>query len=134
MIEVGKVVQIKKDVAVVELELKEECSSCSIASFCEMKGGNRCIEAEKIPGIKVGDKVKVEIGATQLLKGAILLFLIPAISFLLGVVIGEVLVEGVIFPLALGSLFLAVTFFILHFFDKKLAGDKNKIRIVAILY
>jgi len=134
MIEVGKIVEIKGDIAVIELELEGKCGGCSIASFCEIrKQAKRSIEAHKIPGIKVGDRVKVEIQVTQLLKGVTLLFLIPAICFVVGAAIGDMLIGGVIFPFGFGALFLAISFFILHLFDKRLAEEKNKPKIIAIL-
>lgn len=134
MIEVGKVVEIKGDTVKVELESKERCSGCSMVNFCHLTGeGNRYIEAEKIPDTKLGDKVKVEIRAARLLTGTTLLFLIPAAAFIVGAAVGQILMEGIVFSLILGFLFLALVFFILHLLDKKLAGGKNKTRVIAIL-
>ena len=134
MIEVGKVIEVKKDIAIVQLESKKECSSCTMAKFCELvERRKRCIETEKMPGTKVGDKVKIKVAGELLLKGTTLLFLIPAISFIFGAVIGQMVMEGIVFSLILGILFLVVAFLILHFFDKKLAEKKNKPKIIAIL-
>ena len=133
MIEMGKVIEVKKDIAIVQLESKKECSSCTMAKFCELvEGGKRCIETEKMPGTKVGDKVKIEVAGGQLLKGVTLLFLIPAISFIFGAAIGQMVIEGIVFSLILGVLFLAAAFFLLHLFDKKLTEKKNKPKIIAI--
>ncbi|MBE0478485.1 SoxR reducing system RseC family protein [Candidatus Aerophobetes bacterium] len=134
MLEVGKVVEIKENMVSVELESNDKCTGCSMANFCHIGGeARRYIEAEKLPEVKLGDKVKVEIGGGQLLRGTTLLFLIPAFSFIVGAAVGGMLGEGVFFPLISGAIFLACTFFILHLLDKKLAGKRSKIRIVAIL-
>ncbi len=134
MIEMGKVIEVKKDIAIVQVESKRECSSCTMTKFCELtERGKRCIETEKMPGTKVGDKVKIKVAGELLLKGTTLLFLIPAISFIFGAVIGQMVMEGIVFSLILGILFLVVAFLILHFFDKKLAEKKNKPKIIAIL-
>ncbi len=134
MIEVGEVVEVKGNIARIKLELKKNCSNCSMADFCELVGkGERYIEAEKTPSTRVGDKVKVEIEGGYLLRGTTLLFLLPAFSFLIGAAIGQMFMEGIVFSFLLGAAFLAFTFFLLHLYDKKLAGRKSKVRIVATL-
>jgi len=134
MVEVGKVVEIKGNLAKVELETKDKCSGCSMANFCQLGDGRkRYIEVERIPDIKIGNKVQIEIESAHLLKGTMLLFFIPAVSFIVGIALGQMLVEGIVFPLIFGILFLAATFFFLHLGDKKLAEKRNKTRIITIL-
>jgi len=132
MIEEGKVVKIEDNTAKIKLRTREECSGCSLASFCELtKEGERYIEIEGETELKIGDKVKVEIERIPLLAPTALLFLIPASSFIIGAAIGQKIREGVLFPFATGIIFLAFAFFFLHIFDKKLAPKKGKARIVA---
>jgi len=134
MIEIGKVIEIKGKTAKVQLESKSQCSSCAMAGVCELVGeGKRYIEVEKMATTRVGDKVRVEIKEGQLLKGTVLLFLIPAFSFVVGAAIGQALMEGIVFSLILGIAFLAITFFFLHLLDKRLGKGKNRPRIISTI-
>lgn len=134
MIETGKVVEIENDIARVELAgAKDKCSGCPVSSTCELvgegTGGRRIIEVARGPEIRVGDQVKIEIKAGYFLKGFTLLFLVPAICFVVGALIGQVLMEGVLLSVILGIGFLVGTFFALHSVDRKLA-EKNRPRII----
>lgn len=134
MIEVGKVVEIKENMASVELEAGDKCLGCSMVNFCSLGGGGkRYVEAEKLPETKPGDKVKVEIVAEQFLRGTVFLFLIPAFTFIVGAALGQRLAEGVFFSLMFGVIFLACTFLVLHLIDKKLVAKKAKSKIIATL-
>ncbi len=135
MIEKGRVVEIRGNIAKVELDPNDKCSGCPASGICELVGGDsgkRFMEVEKKSEIKVGDKVKIEIKSGYFLKGTIFLFLIPAVSFIIGAAVGQTLMEGIALSLFLGFSFLAVTFFFLHLLDKKLA-EKNRPRIISIL-
>ena len=132
MIEEGKVVEIKENRIKVRLERKGECKECSLTDFCELAGEvEKYIEVERgSSSIKVGDKVKLEIENVSILKGTIFLFLIPTFSFLVGVLIGQKLFKNIAFSLGVGVLLLFATFFLVHLFDKKLAPEKIRAKII----
>mgnify|MGYP005644545181 CR=1 FL=1 len=134
MIETGKVIEIRGNIAKVELDSSSRCSSCSMADSCGLlMEGKRYIEAESLALIRVGDKVQVEIKGGLLVKGTALLFLVPAFSFLIGAVIGQILVEGIAFSLFLAFVFLACVSLFLYLRDKKYGKKIERPRIIAIL-
>lgn len=133
MREKGKVVKIKKESVLVQLEPQLKCHGCSMESFCYLGDDKkRYIEVEKTSGVKVGDRVEVEIKAGQFLKGTFFLFILPAVAFIAGVTTGQMLFEKISFSLLTGVAFLFASFFLLHLLDKKLTSGKGKSRIVAI--
>ncbi|MBC7190322.1 SoxR reducing system RseC family protein [Candidatus Aerophobetes bacterium] len=133
MRERGKIVKVKKESVLVQLEPQPKCHGCSMESFCYLGDDEkRYVEVEKTSQVKVGDKVEVEIKAGYFLKGTFFLFIIPAVAFIAGVAIGQMFFEKISFSLLAGIAFLFASFFLLHLLDKKLASGKGKSRIVAI--
>lgn len=121
MIEIGKVVEVRGEIARVQLEPKSQCSGCSMAGVCELIGeGKRYIEVKRTATTRVGDIVKVKIEGGQLIKGTVLLFLIPAFSFVIGAALGQKLTEGIFLSLFLGIAFMGTVFFFLHLLDKRI--------------
>ena len=89
MRENGKVVSTMSDRAEVEVAAKGECEHCSAHGFCNWTGTNvRKVLAVNKVGAGVGDGVELEIGAGTGARTNLLVFGIPVLMMLAGVLIG----------------------------------------------
>ena len=126
MLEEGIVVDIKDGAkASVVFERK---SSCGICCACSMAGsGKMHIEAYNPVRAKSGDRVKLEVKTKGLVSGVILIYLLPALGLILGIVFGSRLSKG--FSLAIGpetfGILLGATLMLFFFIIARHYGTKN---------
>ena len=133
MVEEGRVVELFGDVARVELEASSACSDCSMAGLCHLtREGVRTIEAEVVSGVQVGSRVRVEMQKGQLLRGSILLFVIPAFAFVIGAGVGQAVASSIAVPVAMGFGFLGATYLALHLLDRRIARKYKHARVVEV--
>ncbi|MEK7773752.1 MAG: SoxR reducing system RseC family protein [Deltaproteobacteria bacterium] len=106
-------------IVVIRAQRTSACDGCASKNTCGTGGaGNEMlIEADNPVGADVGDRVVFTVGAGSVLKAGLMLYLVPVISFIAGVVLGQTvsvrvlpgqnpdLVSG-----ALGVIFLAAAF------------------------
>lgn len=84
---VGTVHEIKGDKAAVVFKRSKACGDChACASFGD---GNSVIELENTLGAKVGDRVRIELHSGAVFKASLILYGIPLIALLLGVLLGS---------------------------------------------
>jgi sigma-E factor negative regulatory protein RseC len=132
MEEHGVVVENKGATVLIKTERKSACESCSSSKSCHsISETEMLIEADNPVGADVGDMVVYEIGAGSVIKAGMLLYLVPLLSFILGVVVGESaserffaehnpdLVDGLS-----GVLFLGAAFIGLKLYGRRLERDK----------
>ena len=119
MTEKGTVTEVTKTFAVVSVDKKAECAGCGL---CLFKNGANKTEffASNRVGAKIGDTVIVERSESGKLFGAMLAFLIPLILIGLAVGINYLFINNEIWIPILSVIFIAVWFFLLALFDKKL--------------
>lgn len=99
MEEHGVVVQKKQSIAVIRAERTTSCDSCASKKSCHSgatSGGEILIEAEDMVGAKVGDRVVFSVSAGSVLKAGVLVYLVPVLSFIAGVVLGQAFLTGLI--------------------------------------
>lgn len=89
MKEKGAVVEIINTIAKVSLQSSEACKTCAAGHFCRPSGNSRVIEAENIIGACIGDKVHIEISTHSSLIAFFLLFGLPVILSLIGLLFGS---------------------------------------------
>ena len=87
MAEIGEVIQIENDNAVVVLERKEACAKCRACS-AGMKSEEMLIRAENICSAKVGDKVEIALEETDFIKAVLIMYGFPFIMFMVGLLGG----------------------------------------------
>lgn len=133
MEETGIVVQNKNRTAVIKTQRNSSCDSCASKKSCHSGSVDKdiFIEAENPVGAKVGDRVVFSVGAGSILKAGLLLYLLPIVSFIIGVVLGQTVAVN-LFPGQnpdLISGLLGVVFLALAFGGLKVYGsflDKKK--------
>jgi sigma-E factor negative regulatory protein RseC len=101
--EMGKVTNASKNGwATVVTERKDACHSCGASQFCHALANCAKLETKALnkAGAGVDDLVAVHLSSHTVLKGALVLYLIPALGLLTGAVAGT----GFSTKLAIGRL------------------------------
>ncbi len=90
--EEGTVLKIEGEVAFLRAERSGACDSCTTREACESTGGSEMrVEATNTIGAKVGDRVAFTVSPSELLKAGVVLYLVPLLGFMGGVVMGQVI-------------------------------------------
>lgn len=134
MEEHGVVVQIKNNIAIIKSERSSACESCASKKTCASGGApnEMFIEAENTIGAKAGDRIVFSIGASSVIKAGLIIYLVPILSFIFGVVLGQSagtrflpevnpdLISGVV-----GAAFLIIAFFGLKAYNAFMEKTKS---------
>jgi len=134
MEEEGIVIEDRNGRVVIRAERSSSCDNCASKSLCHSgaSGEEGLIEAENPVGARVGDHVVFTVGAGSIMKAGVLLYLVPILCFIAGVVLGQTagtallpsanadLVSGVF-----GVVFLVLAFIGIKLYSKSLAGNKS---------
>lgn len=117
MEEEGRVIKIEGDLAQVEIEKKSTCRACGL---CSMRGKNTMIaEAENTIGAKVGERVRIEILSSVILKGALLFYILPLVALILGMALGIKITKHQTGGLILGISFFTLSYILTWLYNKK---------------
>ena len=87
----GRVSRIENDGwAIVVTERSDACSNCESAQFCHALADCSRLETRVLnqAGAEVGDTVSISLNSKTVLKSAMILYILPSVSFLLGAVGG----------------------------------------------
>ncbi len=133
MEEHGIVVENKGTVVLIKAKRTSACDSCAASKSCHSIGEEEVlVEADDPVGAKVGDRVAYEVSASAIIKAGMLLYLVPLLSFIGGLVLGSAasalfftglnpdLVSGIF-----GAVFLAGAFIGLKLYGRRLERDKS---------
>lgn len=131
MKEIGEVIDKERNILKVKLNAVESCRSCGLCKTNE----DFILEVLDECNAKIGDFVLVEIKKENYYKVTFLVYLFPLILFILGTIIGYIVGEKYnldpqLLGFALGMIFLAVSYIMIRFIDKK-SIKKEKIIPVA---
>lgn len=90
--EIGKVADIKDKTAIIKIQRKSSCGSCTA---CGMKKDQNeiLIPVANDLGAKLGDWVELELKSISILKASTIAYVIPLIALIIGVVGGYALAE-----------------------------------------
>ena len=128
MIEIGTVKKIDGEEYLVTVKRKPECSKCGL---CGMKDNVTQIDfrAERSNDdqmVNVGDTVRIENGTDIRLMSYFLVFLVPILLVIGGILLGYLIKTewaGVLFAIA----FVAIYYAVLSIFDKKIKNGKKSV-------
>ena len=134
--EEGIVKESKDGIATIVISNSDQCEECAAKLYCKPGNSNERSLVVKDPfGVKAGDKVKVMIEGSKLIRVSLLLYGIPLLLLLLGLIFGmEIFTENK----EILSTFLAfaiVAVYILVFWlgsKKKKSSTKNYPKIVFV--
>jgi len=132
MEENGIIVECKGLTAIVKTNQGTACASCQSKKACKPGEEERelLIEVDNAIGAEVGQNVVFTVGAESVLKAGVLFYLVPVISFIIGVVLGQSLLTG-LFPKTnpdlvsglFGAFLLVLSFIGLKLYNRHLSGD-----------
>ncbi len=125
MEEIGKVVEVKGNVATVEIAPKGVCECCAARIVCRPGGDKMRTEALNEARAEVGQAVKVEMAPKSAIEAAVLLFILPIGFLVVGLLVFRLLGHGEPFGVLGGLLFLGLYFLALWLFDKKVAKNRR---------
>ncbi len=140
--EEGIVTKVYSSTAWVKCSKSAACETCKAKAFCDtMGGGDDDVEVEAINAAraKVNDRVFISFETSSLLKVSFLVYMVPVLFLILGVVIGDKIApifnyDQSIFSMLVGFLFLVAAFFFVKAKGKDLSKkDAYKPKIIRIL-
>ena len=112
----------------------EKCSSCSAGC----SGTGILVKLDNSIGAKVGDRVKIESKASNVVYSAVFVYLVPVIMMVLGMVYGSTYMQRVypginpdVAGLVFGLAALIVFYFLLKTVDRWLAKRGNKTLVIS---
>ena len=138
----GIVIKVDFPTAWVKCTKSAACESCKAKGFCDTMGGSDDdveIEAINAVGAKVDDRVTISFKMSSLLKVSFLVYMVPVLFLILGVVIGDKIArifnyDQSIFSIVVGFLFLFAAFFFVKAKGNKMSKkDEYKPKIIRIL-
>ena len=138
----GVVTKVDSSTAWVKCTKSAACESCKAKGFCDTMGGSDDdveVEAINAAKAKVDDRVTISFETSSLLKVSFLVYMVPVLLLILGVVIGDKIApifnyDRSIFSMLVGLLFLLAAFFFVKTKGKELSKkDAYKPKIIRIL-
>ena len=109
-------------IATIVISNSENCKECTAKLFCKPGNSNeRSLTAKDNLGVNTGDKVKVSIHGSQILRVSFLIYGIPLILMLAGLFLGMQFFQihkelySTIFAVGLVSIYVLI----IHFINKK---------------
>ncbi len=136
MEQVGLVVEVKDDKAIVAVQRHDVCSKCGACGVAISGSGETQLDALNIVNAAVGQTVRVVGDTAYVLKVSFIVYLLPIIALLLGIYVGQQL-EGYFAALRmdiiLGVAFLLVSYLMVRAYDRRAARQPVKATIVEII-
>ncbi|MEE9543780.1 MAG: SoxR reducing system RseC family protein [Thermodesulfobacteriota bacterium] len=127
--EQGTIIETRNDIAFISVEKGSECDSCGSKALCKPGEGvdkSMVVEARNPIGAHVGERVLFTVGAATVLRAGMMLYLVPLLSFIAGVVVGQVLGPELmpdsnldLVSAVLGFVFVALSFAGLRIYGKR---------------
>ena len=135
--ETGKVVSVLDGKAEVEIIKAEHCSGCSAKSICNVNDGVRNVVAKDPLGVSIGDKVRISIQGTDLVKMSVLFYGVPLILLIIGIFIGFHFFDlsdlKELYSFLLAVILIIIYYFAYYFFQKRNSKKELLPIIVEIL-
>ena len=105
--EQGTIIRNSKcGIAFISTEKGSECDGCGSKALCNPGEGpdkTMVVEASNPMGASVGERVVFTVGAATVLRAGMMLYLVPLLSFIAGVVVGQVFGPKLLPDMNLGS-------------------------------
>lgn len=122
LIEEGIVRESKDGIATIVISDSENCTECTAKLYCKQGNSNeRSLTVKDTFGVNAGDKVRVSINGSQILRVSFLIYGIPLILMLAGLFVGMEFFQihkelySTIFAVGLVSIYILI----MHFIDRK---------------
>lgn len=114
MKEIGEIIELEGNQAIVRIQRSSACGKCGACKFGASRDGMLLSTYNHLNG-KPGDFVEIELESSSIVKASIIVYLIPLLGLIIGVVVGYFLAgffnldSGLLGAIG-GILFTALTF------------------------
>jgi sigma-E factor negative regulatory protein RseC len=130
--EIGCVVSVKDDAAVVAMPMSGACEKCGM---CMMSGDGRevMVLAKNAAGAGDGDMVEIEISAGRVVASAFLIYMVPVVMTIVGFLIGIAFAGGAEdspVPIVTAIIFLVASFILVGLYDLRLRKSERREAVV----
>ena len=122
LIEEGIVKESKDGIATIVISDSDNCKECTAKLYCKPGNSNeRSLAVKDHLGVSTGDRVRVSIHGSQILRVSFLIYGIPLILLLVGLFLGVQFFQihkelfSTFFAIGLVSIYILI----IHFIDKK---------------
>ena len=88
LIEEGIVTEISNGVALISISESSFCEECTAKIFCHTENNIKSVAAKDLVGVKAGDIVQISIRGKKLVAASIILYFIPLLFLVGGIIIG----------------------------------------------
>lgn len=137
LIEEGVVVHSENGIAEIVLNESESCEECSAKIFCKpSENKTKKMHVFDPYGACPGEKVKISISGTSVLKASFFLYGIPLILLLSTIIVGMYLMESSsqpeLFSFLLAVVVVCVYFMSFFFFGKRSTSETRLAKIISI--
>lgn len=125
IIENGIVISSKNGIAQVALIKNDNCEECTAKIFCNPSAADdKVLEAIDTIGAKSGDSVKIVVKGKSILVATILLYFVPLILLVAGIVVGTLYFgnskNNEIYSFLVGFILMGVYFVFIYLFSSKM--------------
>lgn len=127
MKETGKVIEVKSDIALVELARTKACKACK-ACLGSSNADKMLTEARNLVSASVGDEVYLEVESRNVLLASMIVYIIPLFSMILGYLLGSFCVARLLDPhnaeaggITLGFVGFVGSYFFIGVIDKRIS-------------
>lgn len=136
MEQVGLVVEVKDDKAIVAIRRHEVCAKCGGCGVAVSGKGEIHLEALNQANAAVGQTVRVVSDTAHVLKASFMVYMVPLLALLIGLYAGQQLGPAAGFPrldIILGAVFLLASYLLIRKYDRKVASRQAIAAVVEIL-
>jgi sigma-E factor negative regulatory protein RseC len=132
--EIGTVIETWEGTARVLVKRNAACGRCPSRSCCTSLGGDsRRVDVSNVIGAKEGQQVKVGISPKAVLKASFIFYMIPILSLIIGVMLGNYLgpKHREIWAISLGFGFFVGSYFVIRALNKHFENKSEYLPVVT---
>lgn len=136
MEQVGLVVEVKDDKAIVAVQRHDVCTKCGGCGVAVSGRGETHLEALNKVNANLGQTVKIYSDTSHILTASFMVYIVPLLALLLGLFIGQQLdgtAGGFRFDILLGAAFLLLSYLLVRGYDRKVASRQLEVSVIEIL-
>lgn len=138
MAEIGQVIEKRENNRLlIRLERQEACAKCR-ACTAGMQSKDMLLEAENLCNASVGDNVEISLEETDFMKAVLIMYGIPFIAFVAGVLIGYYFLSSMgmanseVISFIIGIVLVIVSYLVIHRFEPRFKSDNYVPKATAL--
>lgn len=135
---IGRIIKIEAGEMLISMKRDSACGSCeSCAAGCESK--EHIIKAKPRANYNVGDLVSIKVDSRKMLRGVMMVYLVPLLAFLIGIFASNYIFNKLSFKvpdfysIIIGVVLLLISLVIVKSYDKRYSNEDNDLLIISKL-